>query len=214
MMLHVSLSAARLSVSRQSDRRHAGRFHDADAVGRWPLSSCCRWLSALGLVLLLSGCASTREGLGKAWQVIKDPSTPVGEVEDRPSRLDLSMVADDDVNAGDEEEGTPLRFQVLMLKDDSMLMAADISELSEDLEGALGTNYLAHDDYTLLPGQFKFIESFELDEEVRYVGLIAFFSDPDQADWKKVVRVRSRGEHYHLLIHLRSQDIRLEREDS
>lgn len=192
-MHNMPLLAAYSPLGRQYIRLHVRPFYDVSELGRWPMTSCWRWLSILGIVLLLTGCASTRESLGKAWQVIKDPSIPVGELEDRPSRVDLSMLAADDANSDGDGEGTPLRFQVLLLKDDSMLMAADIAELSEDLQGALGTNYLAHDDYTLLPGQFKFIEPFELDEEVRYIGLIAFFSDPDQADWKKSRQVAIQG---------------------
>ncbi|MGL6250549.1 MAG: type VI secretion system lipoprotein TssJ, partial [Billgrantia desiderata] len=109
--------------------------------------------------------------------------------------------------------GTPLRFQILQLKDDSMLMAADHQQLLNDLEGALGTNYLSHDDFTLLPGQWKFYEPFDIDEETRYIGLIAFYNNPDQTEWKKVVRVASRSEDYHLLVHLRADEAELRKED-
>ncbi|WP_249977518.1 type VI secretion system lipoprotein TssJ [Vreelandella olivaria] len=164
------------------------------------------------LLLLLTGCASTWEATGKTWQVIRDPSIPVGYPEDRPTRVDLSMVAEPNVNPNVDGEGTPLRFQVLQLKDDSMLMAADLSQLQRDLEEALGTNYLTHDDFTLLPGQWKFYEPFEIDEETRYIGIIAFYATPNEAEWKKVVRVSSRGEHYHLLVHLRDSEVELRKE--
>lgn len=169
------------------------------------------WL--LCIVLLLAGCASTREATGKAWQVIQDPSIPVGYPEDQPTTVDLSMIAEPNVNPNVDGEGTPLRFQVLRLKDDSMLMAADLGQLSRDLEEALGTNYLTHDDFTLLPGQWKFYEPFEVDEETRYIGLIAFYATPNDAEWKKVVKVKSRGEHYHLLVHLRDSEVELRREE-
>ncbi|WP_104205117.1 type VI secretion system lipoprotein TssJ [Billgrantia saliphila] len=171
------------------------------------------WLAVVVLSLALSGCASTREAAGKTWQVMRDPSIPVGYPEDRPSRVDLAMVAEPNANPNVEGDGTPLRFQILQLKDDSMLMAADHNQLRDDLEGALGTNYLAHDDFTVLPGQWKFYEPFEVDEETRYIGLIAFYSDPDQAQWKKVVKVASRGADYHLLVHLRDFDAELRNED-
>lgn len=169
------------------------------------------WL--LCIILLLAGCASTREATGKAWQVIRDPSIPVGYPEDRPTLVDLSMIAEPNVNPNLDGDGTPLRFQVLQLKDDSMLMAADLDQLNLDLEAALGTNYLAHDDFTLLPGQWKFYEPFEVDEETRYVGLIAFYANPNEAEWKKVVKVQTRGEHYHLLIHLRDSEVELRKEE-
>lgn len=171
------------------------------------------WLTVAMLALLLSGCASTREAAGKTWQVMKDPSIPVGYPEERLSRVDLAMVAEPDVNRNFDGEGTPLRFQILQLKDDSMLMAADHYQLRNDLEDALGTNYLTHDDFTLLPGQWKFYEPFEVDEETRYIGLIAFYNTPDEAEWKKVVKVNSQGGDYHLLVHLRADEAELRDQD-
>lgn len=170
------------------------------------------WLGVALIALLLSGCASTREAAGKTWQVMRDPSIPVGHPEDRPTRIDLAMIAEPDVNPNVEGEGTPLRFQLLQLKDDSMLMAADLGQLRDDLEEALGTNYLTHDDFTLLPGQWKFYEPFEIDEKTRYIGLIAFYGNPEQAEWKKAVKVQSRGKHYHLLVHLHEFDAELRTE--
>ncbi|MFC3284148.1 type VI secretion system lipoprotein TssJ [Litchfieldella rifensis] len=167
------------------------------------------WLGVALLALLLSGCTTA----SKTWQVVSDPSIPVGYPEDRPTQVDLSMVAEPGVNPNVEGEGTPLQFQILQLKDDSMLMAADHDQLREDLEEALGTNYLAHDDFTLLPGQFKFYEPFDIDEDTRYVGIIAFYATPDAAQWKKVVKVESRGHDYHLLVQLREHEAELRKED-
>jgi len=175
------------------------------AVFRW----CPIWVAVMLLVLVASGCTTA----SKTWQVVRDPSIPVGYPEDRPSRVDLALLAEDDVNSNMEGEGTPLRFQILQLKDDSMLMAAAHYQLRNDLEGALGTKYLAHDDFTLLPGQWKFYEPFEIDEETRYIGLIAFYSNPDQAEWKKVVKVASRSQDYHLLVHLRASEAELRKEE-
>lgn len=171
------------------------------------------WLAVLLLSLSVSGCASTREAAGKAWQVMSDPSIPVGYPEDRPTTVDLAMLAEPDVNPNAEGDGTPLRFQILQLKDDSMLMAADHAQLRDDLEEALGTNYLSHDDFTLLPEQWKFYEPFEVDEETRYIGLIAFYSDPEEAQWKKVVKISASSEDYHLLVHLRANEAELRKED-
>ena len=165
------------------------------------------------LMALLAGCSSGYQAVTKSAQVMWDPSIPVGYPEARPSLVDLSMVAEPDVNPNYTGIGTPLAFQVLQLKDDSMLMAADFAELEADLEEALGTNYLAHDDFTLLPGQFKFYAPFEIDEDTRYVGIIALYARPDMAQWKKVVRVDARGRDYHLLVHLRDHDVELRKEN-
>ncbi len=171
-----------------------------------------RGLALVGALAMLAGCASTFEAAGKTYEVIKDPSIPVGYPEDRPSRVDLSMLAADDMNPNVEGEGTPLRFQILQLKDDSMLMSADHRQLQEDLEEALGTNYLAHDDFTLLPGQFKFYEPFEVEEDTRYIGIIAFYAEPNQAQWKKVVKIDAQGRDYHLLVQLMEREAALRKE--
>ncbi|GHC16199.1 type VI secretion system-associated lipoprotein [Aidingimonas halophila] len=172
-----------------------------------------RIISLLMVIVTLSGCASTFEAANKTAKIINDPSIPVGPPEDRPSRVDLSMLAEPDVNPNQDGEGAPLMFQVLQLKDDSMLMAADQAQLRDDLEEALGTNYLSHDDFTLLPGQFKFYEAFEVEKDTRYIGLIAFYGTPDDAEWKKVVKVDDRGRDYHLLTHFRAHEAELRKEN-
>ncbi|SHF36879.1 type VI secretion system protein VasD [Modicisalibacter ilicicola DSM 19980] len=172
-----------------------------------------RLLVPLALILLLNGCSAPFQAIGKSAQVIWDPSLPVGHPENRPSRVDLSMVAERDVNPNYRGIGTPLMFQILQLKDDSMLMAADFPELKRDLEETLGTNYLVHDDFTLLPGQFKFYAPFEIDEDTRYMGVIALYADPNRAQWKKVVRVDATGNDYHLLVHLREHEVELRKEN-
>ncbi|GED22709.1 type VI secretion system lipoprotein TssJ [Halomonas halmophila] len=166
------------------------------------------WLLMALMAMLLSGCTT----VSKTLQVLSDPSTPVGPLEDRPSKVDLSMLATENVNPYLGGQGTPLRFQILQLKDDSMLMAAARRQLYTDLEEALGTNYLAHDDFTLLPGQFKFYEPFELKENTRYIGIIAFYAAPNRAQWKKVVPVDDTGRDYHLLVHLLAHEAKLRKE--
>ncbi|ABI55408.1 type VI secretion system lipoprotein TssJ [Alkalilimnicola ehrlichii MLHE-1] len=169
-------------------------------------------LACLVMAPGLSGCAAPLEAAGKVGRVLWDPSIPVGEPEDRPSTASLSLVADGDVNPNLVDEGTPLMFRVLQLRDDSMLMAADYGQMKDDLEEALGTNYLSHDDFTLLPGQFKVFQLKALEEDARYLGLVAYYAEPDRAQWKKVLRVESRGQDYHVLVHLRRHEAELKDE--
>nr|WP_297460510.1 type VI secretion system lipoprotein TssJ [uncultured Halomonas sp.] len=172
-----------------------------------------RKLLIVALTLLLASCSTAYKAVTKSAQVMWDPSIPVGYPEDRPSHVDLSMIAERNINPNYLGIGTPLAFQILQLKDNSMLMAASFAELEKDLEETLGTNYLAHDDFTLLPGQFKFYEPFEIHEDTRYIGIIALYARPDMAQWKKVVRVDARGRDYHLLVHLREHDVELRNEN-
>lgn len=144
-----------------------------------------RLVLMISLLSQLTGCGSVWEGTKKVGQVIWDPSIPVGAPKDQPTRLTYSIVAQQDVNQNANGDATPIEFQLFELEEDSKLLAADYDSLVTDFEDALGSNYIDHSDFTLLPGQFKFIESFEVDEDTRYIGVMAHFGDPDVSQWKK-----------------------------
>ncbi|WP_025809793.1 type VI secretion system lipoprotein TssJ [Pseudomonas chlororaphis] len=97
---------------------------------------------------------------------------------------------------------TPIAFRVLQLKDDSMLENVDLTLLRKDPEKALGSTFLASDDYTLVPGQFKFIEFSAVDEKTRYIAVVANFHDPNSERWHDVFRIEPRGRKYPLMVML------------
>ena len=95
---------------------------------------------------------------------------------------------------------TPVRFKVLQLRDDAMLLNADVNAIDGDLRKALGSTYVSDDDYVLQPGQFKFIDSLAVREGVHFIAVVAMFHDMEGATWKRVFRVQPRGRRYPLLI--------------
>lgn len=95
------------------------------------------------------------------------------------------MVAEPDVNPNESLAPTPIAFQIIEMRDSSLLMAGDFDQLLSDLESSLGQNYVDHSDYSLVPGQFKFIEPFEIGEDTRFIGVIAFYAYPNLSQWKK-----------------------------
>jgi type VI secretion system protein VasD len=133
----------------------------------------------------------------------------VGYPEDLPSRVDVTMLAEPNVNPNESMAPTPVSFQIIELTDSSRLMAADFDQLLSELKPSLGKNYVDHSDYTLVPGQFKFIEPFEISEDTRFIGVIAFYAYPNLSQWKKVVRVDPVGGRYHLLVNLREREVQL-----
>lgn len=169
--------------------------------------------SVLIMVAVLTGCSTPYNAVTKTAKVLWDPDIPVGYPEDLPTRVDLTMLAEPDVNPNEALAPTPIAFQVIELRDSSRLMAGDFDQLLTDLEDALGENYVEHSDYTLVPGQFKFVESFEIDGDTRYVGVIAFYAYPNLSQWKKVVKVDPVGGRYHLLVNLRERDVVLQKAD-
>lgn len=167
----------------------------------------------LALVLVLTGCSTPYKAVTKTARVLWDPDIPVGYPEERPSQVDLAMVAEPDVNPNLSLAPAPIIFQVIELRDNSLLMAGDFEQLTKDLEEALGRNYIRHDDYSLVPGQFRFVEPFEISPETRYIGVIAFYAFPNLSQWKKVVKVAPVGNRYHLLINLRQREVQLRHAD-
>ena len=64
-----------------------------------------------------------------------------------------------------------------------------------------------------MPGQFKFIEPFDIDKDTRFIGVIAFYAYPNLSQWKKVVKVDPMGWRYHLLVNMRAREVQLRRSD-
>ncbi|MDX1799729.1 MAG: type VI secretion system lipoprotein TssJ [Marinobacter sp.] len=171
-----------------------------------------KW-SLLIAVMVLAGCSTPYKAVTKTAKVMWDPDIPVGYPEDLPSRIDLTMLAEPDVNPNEAMAPTPIAFQIIEMRDSSRLMAADFDQLLADVEESLGENYVKHSDYTLVPGQFKFVESYEISDETRFIGIIAFYAYPNQSQWKKVVKVDPVGGQYHLLVNLRDRDVVLKKAD-
>ncbi|MFM2480442.1 type VI secretion system lipoprotein TssJ [Celerinatantimonas sp. YJH-8] len=129
-----------------------------------------------------------------------------------PSTVTFSLAATDDVNPNATDgTATPIQVRVFELEDDSMLKAADYEQLANHYKKALKSNYVDDYDYMLTPGQFKFVDPIQLDDDTRYIGVMASYSDPDKSQWKKVVKVKPLGHEYHLLILLKSNDVVVEK---
>lgn len=158
------------------------------------------YILVLVIVTILSSCSSAWNATKKAAQVVWDPSTPVGHVSERATLITLSMFAVGSVNPNSSGEPTPLEFVVFKLEDDSKFLAADFESLNDDFKASLGSNYVDHSDYTLIPSQFKFVDMDDIDEDVRYIGVAAKYNNPEVSQWKKVVKIKPIGHEYHLLL--------------
>ncbi|HAT1682906.1 TPA: type VI secretion system lipoprotein TssJ [Klebsiella oxytoca] len=167
----------------------------------------------LALLCLVTAALSGCTAMGKMWDVAKNPDIQVGSNNDQPSTVSFSLVAEPDMNPNDSGDASPLEFQIVMLSEDSRLLAADFDEVSNDLKGALAKNYVDHQDYTLLPGQFKYLPPVKLAEKTRYIGVIAHYSDPDSTEWRKVMKVKNTGQTYQVLVNLRLDEIVLQQEE-
>ena len=145
----------------------------------------CKW-SLLVAILVLVGCSTPYNAVTKTAKVMWDPDIPVGYPDELPSRVDLTMLAEPDVNPNESLAPTPIAFQIIQMRDSSRLMAADFDQ---------------------------FIEPFEIAEDTRFIGVIAFYAYPNLSQWKKVVKVDPIGGRYHLLVNLREREVKLRRSD-
>ena len=107
---------------------------------------------------------------------------------------------------------TPIAFKVLQLTDDSLLINASPQALAEDLKKTLGSTYIRADDYLLQPGQFKFVDLRPLDEDTRFIAVIANYHNDEVSQWKQHLRVEPRGRQYAVLVQLDSAQVSLKGE--
>lgn len=112
-----------------------------------------------------------------------------------------------------DPEATPIAFKIIQLKDQSLLLQADYDGLFSDIEQALGTTYLQHDDYVLLPDEFSFIEPTAVAEHTRYIGVTAAYHNYDAADWKAIVKIQPAGHAYALFAELGKHTITLKKQE-
>lgn len=157
--------------------------------------------SALCLAFLLSGCTlwKNKNALSAAEQ---------------PSTVRLTLLAEPNINPNEKGEAAPTEIAVVYLSEDSKLLAADYDQLGGDmLKKTLSKNYIDHQEYTLLPNQYKQLPPIELEEKNNYLGVIVYYADDNRAEWKKIIKINGVGHRYNVLVHVRTDDIDLRKEE-
>ncbi|MGC7561034.1 type VI secretion system lipoprotein TssJ [Pasteurella sp. PK-2025] len=169
-----------------------------------------KMLSILLAVLFLSSC----QMVSKIGKVIKDPDIQVGGPLEQPSIVQISLLAEADINKNESGQPSPIELKLVYLSEDSKLLSAYYEQLSlEDLKDVLGKNYIDHQDYTLLPSQYKSLPQIKLKEENNYLGVIAYYSDSGESKWKKVVTLKGIGHRYHILVHVRGNEVDIRKDE-
>lgn len=163
-----------------------------------------------------TGCSSSLDAIKKMGQVIMDPNIQVGKDSDQASTLRLTLLAEPNINQNMEKQPSPIDIQVIYLAEDSKLQAAYYDQLQEnELKSILGNNYLDHQDYTLMPDQYKPLPEIKLDKKNQYLGIIAYYSEPERAEWKQVIKLNGLGGiRYNVILHIKKHNlvIKMEKE--
>lgn len=168
-----------------------------------------RYMIICLVIWMTSGCNSPIEAAKKIGQVIMDPSIQVGKDTEQPSTLRLTLLAEPNINPNNEKQPSPINLQVIYLTEDSTLQATYYDQLQEaELKTILGKNYLDHQDYTLVPDQYKPLPEIKLDEKNQYLGLIAYYSNPEISEWKRVIKLNGTGgNRYNVLAQVKKQHL-------
>ena len=144
-----------------------------------------------------------------------DPVVPMSPIED-------ALLGDYDAqgvslttpwgNPALQHVATPIAFKVLQLTDDSLLVNASPQAMADDLKKTLGSTYIRADDYLLQPGQFKFVDLRALDEDTRFIAVIAHYHNDEVGQWKQRLRVEPKGRQYAVLVQLDATQVSLKGE--
>ncbi|MFC3913758.1 type VI secretion system lipoprotein TssJ [Pseudaeromonas sharmana] len=147
------------------------------------------------LLALLAGCST----LDKMGRLLLNPDLPLGGPDQQPSQLFLLLLAED-ASADNKTSEDPVRMLVFQLADDSRLLAATREELQSDPKQALGVNYLWHQEYTLVPGQFKALAIGAVNPESHYLAAVVLNDLADAHHWRASVRIHPIGHRYQILL--------------
>lgn len=124
------------------------------------------------LAILLSGC--------KALDAIKVIGSQEGKFF-----VTVDLIADKQLNTNAQTQSFPVKVQVFLMERDTSFLQADYFEFHN--ERAASISDLAKS-VVIRPGSQESV-SFEINEYVRFVGVVASFQDIDNAIWRDVIQV-------------------------
>ena len=131
-----------------------------------------------GLSFILSGCTVT----SKVW----DPYD------------DISISALQEVNTDTRQRPSPVQIKIYELSSRSTFDNLDFDRAFYDAGTFLSDELLSEADYTLQPGQ-TIEHRVKLKKQAQFVAILAGFIDIDNARWKHVYPVKSRGYQSHAI---------------
>ncbi len=166
-------------------------------------------LLILSSLLFISSCGDQIKAIGKAGKVLMNPDIPVGDNSEQATVVKLYVRSTKDINPDISGKPSPVRLQIYQLKSDHLFMNTDYYSLNSDPKEALGTTYISHEEYEILPDAWVPIKEIELNAKTEAIGVLAFFNDMDNSEWRTAKDVKSKGQVYDYLILLNRKDVRI-----
>lgn len=127
-------------------------------------------LSLLALLVALGGCSSL---------------SPYSDT----TKLDLSLVASDDLNPDLHGRPSPIVVRLLELKNPSSFNNADFFSLYQRPKAALRPDLVSFEELEVRPGETRDLK-LSVQPGSRYVGVIAAYRDLPEASWRFVVTLQ------------------------
>ena len=154
-------------------------------------------------LLAVTGCSN----------MMKDTSdllSNLSKSKESASIVNMMVYAEDEINLNASNEPTPVSFVVIELKNDKKLFALDYESLTTDLEDALGSSYITHEEYTVEPGKFINIDPYKLNEKTKFLGVVSAYRALENTLWRTSIKVKSIEEVYAIHTVLKKDAVKME----
>jgi len=148
-------------------------LHVARAPKSWPHpASSARWLVALGMASLVSGCGSL---------------SPFSKPPE-PTTIDAKLEAATQINPDSRKRPSPVVVRVYELKARTQFDAADFLSLYERDKDVLGSEVLVRDEFVLRPGETKDLAR-QPQPESKFLAVLVGFRDMEKSRPRAIVAI-------------------------
>jgi type VI secretion system protein VasD len=127
-------------------------------------------LAAIAAIVVLAGCGGA-------------PKPPP------PTAVSGSIEAAATLNPSVSRRPSPLLLRVYELKSAAQFGSADFMSLYRSDQTAIGTEFVAREEFTLQPGQTVPYNK-TLAPETRFIGVVGAYRDLERANWRAVAAVQ------------------------
>lgn len=110
-----------------------------------------------------------------------------------PSKLDLTVVASDDVNPDDKGRAAPIMVRIYELKTDVAFQEADFFSLQKQDKLILGADMLARNEFILRPGETRTIQR-KTHPNTTAIAFLAGYRQLGTATWRTVYKLKPAPE--------------------
>ena len=160
------------------------------------LRAVCRQLVVATAIVVAAGCLFG----GKKPPVPQPPAMPtippiVVEAPKDPPKIPINLIlkASQNINPSESNRPSPVVVRVYQLKDDVAFRAASYEKLFDDDVAVLGKDLVQQSPFTLRPGDERTV-SVPFSQDIRFVGIAAFFRQYDGKQWRIVIPALFKGD--------------------